>query len=282
MALHQPVIVPCEDRPTVTVVESQRGGCDIRAEEVMRRAVPYLVCVLASSVGASGLQKPESALPGAEYQAPHVDRFLAATDRPLVSYRAVRRLEAQARNGRMKATLTAMTSIDSDGRFQFSVLDETGSKMVCSRVLRAALEAERGARNSGDFSRGALTRLNYDFGPTEVDEDGLVRVSIHPRRTDDMLVEGSILLTDQADLVRIEGRLVKRPSFWTRRVEVIRRYTRLAGVRVPISMESTAEVRLAGRSTFAMQYEYEVINGERPGTAESLRDDQPGATVPSR
>jgi len=68
------------------------------------------------------------------------------------------------------------------------------------------------------------------------------------------------------DLTRIEGRLSKTPSFWTRRVDVVRRYERLAGVRVPVSIESVAHVLIAGRSTFKMTYEYETINGHRVGS----------------
>jgi hypothetical protein len=41
----------------------------------------------------------------------------------------------------------------------------------------------------------------------------------------------------------------------------VRRYERLAGVRVPVSIESVAHVLIAGRSTFKMTYEYETING---------------------
>jgi len=59
----------------------------------------------------------------------------------------------------------------------------------------------------------------------------------------------------------VEGLLVKRPSFWTRRVEVVRRYARVGGVRLPVSMESTAQVLVVGTSTFSMTYEYESING---------------------
>ena len=91
--------------------------------------------------------------------------------------------------------------------------------MIRNKVLRAALEAEQRTRNSKDAERGALTRINYDFGPSAVTEEGLVRIDIRPRRNDTLLIDGSILLTEeQSDLVRIEGRLVKRPSFWTRRV----------------------------------------------------------------
>ena len=90
-----------------------------------------------------------------------------------------------------------------------------------------------------------------------------------PRRKDVLLIHGSIFVdSGDADLLRVEGRLSKTPSFWTRRVEVIRRYQRINGVRVPISIESVAQVLLAGRSTFQMTYEYETINGERVGTPE--------------
>ena len=58
-------------------------------------------------------------------------------------------------------------------------------------------------------------------------------------------MEGSILLTSEAaDLVRMEGLLVKRPSFWTRKVLIVRDYARIDGVRVPIAMGSTADILL--------------------------------------
>ena len=46
------------------------------------------------------------------------------------------------------------------------------------------------------LARGALSRTNYEFGPPEAAELGFVRVGITPRRSDTMLVVGSILLTD--------------------------------------------------------------------------------------
>jgi hypothetical protein len=219
----------------------------------VRPAASCLALMLTGGALASGAQEGQPAT--------HVDRFLEAPDTPLVSYRAIRRLEAATRNGRMKASLTAMTSLDPDHGFQFEILEESGSGLIRSKVLRGALEAEQRARSSGDIARSALSRLNYVFSEPEVTEPGFVRVGIRPRRSDTMLVVGSILLTDdQADLVSVEGRLIKRPSFWTRRVDVVRRYARLAGVRVPVSMESTADVLLTGRSTFSMRYEYQAIN----------------------
>ena len=61
--------------------------------------------------------------------------------------------------------------------------------------------------------------------------------------------------------VRVEGRLAKNPSFWIKRVEVVKQYGRIAGHRVPVRVDSTAQMRLAGTSTLTMTYDYEMING---------------------
>ncbi len=93
--------------------------------------------------------------------------------------------------------------------------------------------------------------------------NGHARLFITPKRKDMLLVDGALLLAaGDADLVRIEGRLAKTPSFWTRSVDIVRRYARVAGIRVPVATESTANVRIAGRSAFKMTYRYQMINGK--------------------
>jgi hypothetical protein len=223
------------------------------------RTVACLTCVVAvpahadrSTAMSRDPSRPEAIL----------ERFLSDTDLPLTSYRGWRTLEATTRGGKMHARLTAWTSLDPDSGFHYVVVEEEGSEVIRRRVLHAALEAERSMLAAGELNRGALTAVNYTFAGAAADDDGLVRIEIHPKRRDTMLVEGSILLTEHdGDLVRVEGRLIKRPSFWTRRVEVVREYERMNGVRVPVSMQSTAHVLVVGRSTFSMTYEYEAING---------------------
>jgi hypothetical protein len=75
------------------------------------------------------------------------------------------------------------------------------------------------------------------------------------------LVDGLVTVTADADIIRVEGRLAKSPSFWTRRVDVVRHYGRVEGVRVPLGMESTAEVRVVGTSMFRMTSTYLEVNG---------------------
>ena len=68
--------------------------------------------------------------------------------------------------------------------------------------------------------------------------------------------------------MRIEGRLSKAPSFWIRQVDIVRSYRRIAGMRMPVAVEAVANIRLAGRATFRMTYEYETVNGRRVGAPE--------------
>jgi len=127
----------------------------------------------------------------------------------------------------------------------------------------AALEAEQRSRQQRETGQAALTRDNYEFTETTPPGEGVREILLRPRRRSQMLIEGSLLVREaSADLVRVEGRLSKPPSWWTRRVEVVRRYARIGGVRVPVEMTSTADVRLVGTSSFAMAYDYATINGD--------------------
>jgi hypothetical protein len=191
-----------------------------------------------------------------------VRRFLSSGGAALVSYRAVRHLEASARAGRMRASLSALTSFDAEGGFRYEILSESGSSVIRAKVLRAALAAEQHASQRAEAGRAALTEVNYEFTSAGADADGLARVGLQPRRDDAMLIKGAVVLDpESADLLRLEGTLIKRPSFWTRGVHVTRTYARLLGVRVPVSMESRAEVLIVGSSFFSMTYDYSSING---------------------
>jgi hypothetical protein len=101
-----------------------------------------------------------------------------------------------------------------------------------------------------------------------------------PRRKERALVAGVMLLRpDQGELVRVEGRLAKNPSFWVRNVDIVRKYERIRGVVVPVSMDSKAHIRFLGAATFHMTYKYSEINGQQVQTPAS--SPQPSPSVQS-
>src|SRR5262245_40592610 len=205
-------------------------------------------------------------LAGVQNPATPLDRFLARGEEPTVEYRALRRLEAANSKFNQRAWMVAWTEYDRAKGFRFSIVAEGGSNYIRTHVLRAALLGEQKMWANNEPQRASLSNENYTFDNDVPDEGGLAAVGLKPKRRDVLLVEGAIFVTPaDGDLARIEGKLSKAPSFWTRRVDVVRRYERMAGVRVPVSIESVAHVLIAGRSTFRMTYEYETINGHTVG-----------------
>lgn len=190
-----------------------------------------------------------------------VQRFLSRTDEPLTRYRALRRLEARCDRFNKHGWLEAWTELGPEG-FKYEIVREGGSEYLRNKVLRPLLENEARLVATGGASRSALTSENYELLDGEPVEPGVVKLLARPKRRDISLVDGALFVTEEeADLLRVEGRLAKSPSFWIRRVDVVRRYGRVRGMRVPLRLDSVAQMRLAGMSTLSMTYDYEMING---------------------
>jgi hypothetical protein len=195
-----------------------------------------------------------------------LQRFLSLEDSPPTAYRALRRLEARNEQRVLTAWMDVWTQTDAAGRFTYDVVNQGGSAMIRSKVFISSLETEKKLFASGEPDRAALTPDNYRFDGGDRTGGGLSAVAVTPLREDVLLITGSLFLNSETgDLVRIEGRLSKAPSFWIRQVDIVRCYQRIAGVRMPVSLEAVAKVRMAGRNTFRMTYEYESVNGRAVG-----------------
>ena len=188
------------------------------------------------------------------------DTFPSLRDQPLRQYRAYRRMHARSEHFNQEGWLEAWTEMD-EGGFRYNIVSESGSDYIRGKVLKAVLKREQELVADGNCRRSELTPENYEFEEASAG-DGERYVTIKPKRKDILLVDGRMVLSaDGRDLLRVEGRLSKNPSFWTSLVNVIRHYARVDGVRVPIATESTAKVKFAGLSFLDVHYDYETING---------------------
>ena len=220
-----------------------------------------LVASIAALLVAAAQAEPHSST-----EAPAILQRFLALDAPAPSQcRALRHLEARNEKFEKDAWMDVWTEADASG-FRYRIVAEEGSEYIRSKVFRASLEAERKLWAAGTGDQAALTPANYVFEDRGAQSDGLTSVAMTPRRQDVLLVNGAIFLNpDNGELVRMEGRLSKAPSFWTRHVKIVRWYRRIAGFQVPTALESEANVRVAGISTFRMSYDYESINGQHVG-----------------
>ena len=136
-------------------------------------------------------------------------------------YRALRRLAAENR-GRA-GWLEAWTTFGPDESFHYEIVAEGGSSYIRSRVLRALLDGEKEAIEKGEPGRSALAATNYEFESEGLDPTGLVRIGLVPRRNEGVLVSGAMFLSPaDGELVRVEGRLARNPSFWVKHVDIVK------------------------------------------------------------
>ena len=236
----------------------------------LRTAVPFLTIsgILLWSLGPSA----DSDFPVDRYEI-SLARFNNASP---PTYRAFRRLEAGIPGSTKQGWMEVWTEFRPDSGFSYEVVREEGYEYVRNKVLRGVLKGEAELLARGQPLRAALAARNYRFEDGGVTESGLQRLLLHPNRKSEGIVAGSALIEpDRGTVVRIEGRLVKSPSFWVRDVDVTWKFKRIGETIVPTELSSSARVRFYGRSNFKMTYDYLQVEG-RPveGALRALRDER--------
>lgn len=224
-----------------------------RALSYARRRTYVVAVAGALTMGSVPLQIPVAPV---DDSATAMQQFLARP-RTVHQYSASRRLEASGSGHR--AWLDVQTDFTLASGFLYHVTAEGGSGYIRTRVLRSLLDEEKRLIARGGSS-AALSTDNYQFTPEGIDEEGLAVVRLRPLRKDRSLIAGRMFLTSDGDLRRVEGQLAKNPSFWVTRVNVVRLYRRINGVLMPVSLETTAQLRLLGSSALRMTYRYSRID----------------------
>lgn len=192
-----------------------------------------------------------------------IRRFLSQNDGQH-GYRALRRLEAE--NGDRRGWLEVDTEYSSERGLRYTIVTEGGSGFIRDRILKGVLDGERDLIAKGDIARGALSASNYTFEPAGIDGDGLAVVRLSPLRKDRLLVCGTLLLhATTGDPIRLQGRLVKSPSFWAKDIDVRWSYGRFGSAVMPVELQSTATIRFLGSASLHVTYLYSEIDGQPVG-----------------
>lgn len=228
-----------------------------------RAALIAVTIAIATIVSISAAQQSPSAPQPEAQDADVVGRFLAYSGGSH-AYRAMRHMEASG--GGLHAWIDAETDYTPAGGLTYEVTAQGGAGIIRSRVLVTMLEEEKQLIARGATGTVALSPANYRFTAAGGDDEGLARIAIEPLRNERALILGTLFVRpENGELVRLTGRLAKNPSFWTKRVDVVRRYERINGVLMPVRLESAAQLRLFGKSTMNMTYAYSSID-DQPAT----------------
>ena len=241
---------------------SGHASCCVDGSMVRGSAVVIAFgCLIGLSVqGLAGAPTPAVPASPSEYLA--IERFLAEIEKPPVSYQARRRLEASSSKLKESAWMEAVTEYDPAAGFTYSIVAQGGSERIQRRVLKAVLETERegvDARRVAQ-SESVARELRVQFRRSCGRRHAENAVDAAPAGS--RLVLGSALLTAN---VRKSGSC-RRPSIEVALIlgAVGERLTQLCSDRRLDDagrVESTADVRIAGMSTFSMTYDYQMVDG---------------------
>jgi hypothetical protein len=190
----------------------------------------------------------------------------ALQETPVTQYRALRRMHALNERFNHEGWLDCWTELDASG-FRYEIVSERGSEYIREKILKTMLRREQEMVAGGSVRRAEISDLNYEFAAATGAAEGAPgerTVLLKPKRKDMLLVDGHMVINENGtELLRVEGRLAKNPSFWTSLVNIVREFARLDGVRVVVATETVARLKFAGTSRMDVQYRYETINGRR-------------------
>jgi outer membrane lipoprotein-sorting protein len=159
----------------------------------------------------------------------------------------------------------------------FSVVSQSGSKIIQDRVFKKLLEGEQEASSEENRRNTALTAENYDFtlaGYETTAEGNQYVLNISPRTRNKYLYRGKIWV-DAKDfaVVRIEAEPARNPSFWIKRTEVRHRYVKVNDFWLPAENHTESVIRLGGKAILSIEYkDYKITKSTPLRGGETARD----------
>ena len=212
-----------------------------------------LVIFLARPVRAQGLEEI-------------LDRMIARNawqDRALLEFRADRKFYASNLRFKTDSTMYVQTVFRQPDQLQSTVTRHEGSKFIRSRVFDKILEAEGETSAKKDKKQVDIVPANYNFalqGEEDCTGRRCFRLKITPKRRDKYALDGEIWVDgEDYSIVRIHGVPAKKPSVWTLKTEIDRRYKKIDGIWLPDRLDSSSNIMIAGHSVLSIEYNYQSV-----------------------
>ncbi len=236
--------------PATARTAGRAGACLPSART--KGPLPLVILALAFGFGpGSALRAPAQAPdPTAEEIIARVQEANHRRDELLAGWQVTRRYH------RKNELSTSETQSEVEARFEapaqltFATRSLEGSGTLAKQVFGRMMDGEKESVQPEGRRRSAMTPENYQFqlvGREVLNGRPAYKLAITPKREDTFLIEGHIWV-DAADfaVVRGQGRAVKRPSFWTRSIQLVRTFKKVGPFWLPHRTESTNEVLLFG------------------------------------
>jgi hypothetical protein len=201
--------------------------------------------VLPPATSALPRMAPELAL-----QAYHGRTIVQAAQ--LTSYSAVTLIRAELPDTKQSGEYEVERRYSAPRQLTFKAVRFTGDNFVKSNVILRLLQSEVDHVQKDNPAANAISPANYKFSYKGTSQlgDRLVHVyQIKPREKRSGLFKGRIYLdVYSGSMVRAEGKLVRSPSLFVKKLEFVQDYADIDSFTFPVHIHSEAQARIVGRA----------------------------------
>ena len=182
----------------------------------------------------------------------------------LKQYKALRHYQVEYHGfaAKVAAKMDVEITYDAAEGKSFRIVSQTGSGMLCDKVLKRAVESEKEA--SQDKRSTAMTEANYRFhlaGTESVDGRPAYILDLEPLTESKFLSRGKIWVdAEDFAVVKMETEPAKSPSFWIARTQIHYTSAKTNGFWLPEQVRSETKVRVGGTAELTINYgSYETV-----------------------
>ena len=169
----------------------------------------------------------------------------------LPSYSAVTRISAELPGSKQRAVFELERHYAAPKTLQFVPVQFSGDGFVKHNVINRVLQQEVDRTGKEDGAQTAISERNYKFtykGESEIEGRSVHVYQVKPRTELPGLFKGHVYLDVLTGaLLRAEGKVVRSPSFFIKKIDFVTDYADLDGFSLPIHVHSEADARLIGR-----------------------------------
>lgn len=206
-----------------------------------------------------------------------MQRHDAAQIRELKRYESTRHYQVQYKGlgTHLAATMEVDVTYDSTTGKSLRIVSQSGSKVLCDKVLKRAVDSEQEA--SKDKASTALNTTNYGFellGTEQVDGRPSYILKVDPLRKSKFLYRGKVFVdVEDFAVTKIEVEPAQNPSFWISSTHIENKNLKTNGVWLPEKNRSESKIRVGGTAVLTIDYgTYHVTLAAPPQAAYSQRD----------
>jgi hypothetical protein len=194
------------------------------------------------------------------------------------------RVEYKGTGGEHFGEIVVHAEYSAPDQKRFTVVSESGSKLLCEKVLRRLVAGEQEATQAANRMQTMLSAENYNVelvGTERLDGMRAWVLKVSPKVDNKFMYRGKVWVSeDDYAVMRVHGEPAKNPSWWINRASFDSRYVRRGEFWLPGKNVSTSHVRIGGEATLTIDYGvYQTLAGAAVGVVRPAGDQLAGDKV---